>query len=98
MDELLLSAVRLKVVAELLGAPWVSFPELMRATESTQGNLGAHLTRLVDGGYVAEQKRFVGRRPSTRYRITARGRRAFLDHVETLRRIADAANADEAAG
>ena len=87
MDELLLSKIRLAVVAQLLPNEWVAFSELQRAAETTNGNLGAHLAKLVDGGYVSEEKTFVGRRPQTRYRLTEAGRDAFASHVKELQRL-----------
>ena len=87
MDELLLSKVRLGVVAELLNFDWVAFSELARSLEVSNGNLGAHMTKLVDAGYVEEEKSFVKRRPLTRYRLTKRGREAFAAHVEQLQAL-----------
>ncbi len=84
MDELLLSKVRLGVIAELLNFDWVAFSELARSLDVSNGNLGAHLSKLVDAGYVEEEKRFVNRRPLTRYRLTKRGRAAFAAHVTQL--------------
>lgn len=84
MDELLLSKVRLGVVAELLNFDWVAFSELARALEVSHGNLGAHLSKLVDAGYVEEEKSFVNRRPLTRYRLAQKGRDAFAVHVSQL--------------
>ena len=43
MDELLLSRVRLAVIAQLVAAKWVTFTELQKSIEVTNGNLGAHL-------------------------------------------------------
>ncbi len=87
MDELLLSKIRLGIIAELLTAQWISFSELQRALGVSQGNLGAHLAKLVAGGYVDEEKSFVNRRPQTRYRLTQRGRAAFSDHVTQLQTL-----------
>ena len=87
-DELFLSRVRLAVVAELVNADWITFSALQNSIDATNGNLGMHLIKLVDAGYVQEEKRFVGRRPQTRYRLTRAGRAAFLRHVEELRAIA----------
>lgn len=84
MDELLISKIRLGVIAELLTAEWVAFSELQRATQTTNGNLGAHLGKLVEAGYVAEEKAFVNRRPQTRYRLTPAGRGAFVQHVHEM--------------
>jgi len=90
VDELLLSKIRLAVVAELLTNEWVAFSELQRAAETTNGNLGAHLAKLVDGGYVTEEKTFVGRRPQTRYHLTQAGRDAFTAHVKALQQLLQA--------
>lgn len=87
MDEVLLSKIRLAIVAELLANEWVAFSELQRAAETTNGNLGAHLARLVDAGYIAEEKTFVGRRPQTRYRLTKTGRNGFVAHVKALQHL-----------
>jgi DNA-binding MarR family transcriptional regulator len=87
MDELLLSKIRLGIVAELLTAQWVTFSEMQRALDVSQGNLGAHLARLVDAQYVGEEKMFVNRRPQTRYHLTERGRGAFADHVTQLQSL-----------
>ena len=87
MDDLLLSKIRLGIVAELLGARWITFSELQRALDVSQGNLGAHLAKLVESGYVDEEKSFVDRRPRTRYRLTQRGRTAFAAHVSELQSL-----------
>lgn len=89
MDDLLLSKIRLGVIAELLTAEWVAFSELQRATQTTNGNLGAHLSKLVDANYVAEEKTFVNRRPQTRYRLTQSGRNAFVQHVREMQSLLD---------
>jgi DNA-binding MarR family transcriptional regulator len=87
VDELLLSKIRLGVIAELLTSRWVPFTDLQRATQTTNGNLGAHLAKLVDAGYVAEEKTFVQRRPQTRYRLTQNGRDAFTAHVREMQKL-----------
>jgi DNA-binding MarR family transcriptional regulator len=87
MDELLLSKVRLGVVAELLNYDWVAFSELARSLDVTGGNLGAHLNKLVEAGYIDEEKSFVKRRPQTRYRLSQRGRDAFAAHVSQLQAL-----------
>ena len=87
MDELLLSKIRLAAIAELLGSEWVAFSALVRAAATTNGNLGAHLGKLVAAGYVDEDKSFVHRRPQTRYRLTTRGRDAFVAHVRDMQAL-----------
>lgn len=87
MDELLLSKIRLGAIAELLASEWVSFAALQRAIDTTNGNLGAHLAKLVEAGYVSEEKTFVARRPQTRYRLTKTGRSAFVKHVAEMQAL-----------
>ena len=87
MDELLLSKVRLGVVAELLNFDWIAFSELARSLDVSNGNLGAHLSKLVDAAYVEEEKSFANRRPLSRYRLTKRGREAFASHVAELQSL-----------
>jgi DNA-binding MarR family transcriptional regulator len=87
MDELLLSKIRLGIIAELLGSQWVAFAALQRAVDTTNGNLGAHLGKLTDAGYVEEEKTFVDRRPQSRYHLTPTGRSAFVAHVREMQSL-----------
>jgi DNA-binding MarR family transcriptional regulator len=66
-----------------------TFSDLKSLLALTQGNLTIHLQKLENEGYVAVEKAFVGRKPRTTCKITSMGRRAFLQHVELLRAIAD---------
>jgi DNA-binding MarR family transcriptional regulator len=87
MDELLLSKTRLRVIAELLPGDWIAFSALQRATKTTNGNLGAHLSKLAHAGYLEEEKSFVNRRPQTCYRLTPAGRNAFAAHVREMQAL-----------
>jgi DNA-binding HxlR family transcriptional regulator len=87
VDDLLLSKIRLGIVSELLANEWVAFSELQRSLEASQGNLGAHLGKLVEAGYVDEEKTFVNRKPQTRYRLAQKGRAAFVAHVRQLQSL-----------
>lgn len=87
MDEVLLSKIRLAIVGELLASHWASFSDLQRAIGATNGNLGAHLAKLVDQNYVEEEKTFVDRRPLSRYHLTKLGRERVIDHVLSLQEL-----------
>jgi DNA-binding MarR family transcriptional regulator len=88
-DPVLLSRVRLAVVAALVTRKEMTFPDLRALLDLTQGNLSTHLTKLEEAAWVDVEKSFVGKKPRTTIRLTAKGRRAFLDHVERLGRIAE---------
>lgn len=83
----MLSKIRLGIVSALLASEWVAFSDLQRSLDASQGNLGAHLAKLVDAGYVEEVKAFVNRRPLTQYRLTQAGRGAFVAHVQQLQAL-----------
>jgi len=83
--------VRLGIVGALAVNESLSFQDLKRLLNTTDGNLSVHARKLEDAGYVACSKSFDGRVPKTEYRLTAAGRRAlerYLDHMETLIRAA----------
>jgi DNA-binding transcriptional ArsR family regulator len=91
-DEIVHQSTRLKIMAALNllergGA--LEFTRLKTIVSATDGNLGAHLDTLAKANYVEVEKLFVGRRPQTRIKATAIGRRAFRDHVAFLRSILD---------
>ncbi|MBU0743569.1 transcriptional regulator [bacterium] len=87
-DPLLLSQARLGIVTALVTRRDATFSDLKALLGMTQGNLGIHLQKLEEAGYVAVKKEFVHRRPRTTVRLTAKGRKAFMAHVEELGRIA----------
>ena len=55
----------------------------------TKGNLSAHLTKLEEAGYVEIEKSFRGRVPQTICRLTEKGRGAFQDYRDRLKRVVD---------
>ncbi len=78
---------RLLMVSALAANDSLSFNELKRLLETTDGSLSVHARKLEDAGYIDCRKSFAGRKPKTEYRLTARGRRAFekyLNHMEAL--------------
>jgi len=84
IDEVLQSRVRIAIVAFLASAGEVDFSVIRDAIRTTDGNASVHLRKLEEAGYVTAEKRFVQRKPQTRYALTDRGRKALLDHVAHL--------------
>ncbi|RWC57486.1 transcriptional regulator [Mesorhizobium sp.] len=93
-DEIIHQSTRLRIMAALNmleRRETLDFSQLKAIVDVTDGNLGAHLDTLARAGYVDIEKLFVGRRPQTRVRATASGRRAFRGHAAFLRKILDQA-------
>jgi DNA-binding HxlR family transcriptional regulator len=87
LDRLIHERMRLAMVSALAVNDTLTFNELKRLLETTDGNLSVHARRLEEAGYVQCTKSFDGRVPRTEYRLTEAGRRAlqrYLDHMEAL--------------
>lgn len=86
-DRLIHERMRLGIVSALAVNEALTFNELKRLLDSTDGNLSVHARKLEDAGYVSCSKSFDGRLPRTEYRITPLGRTAlerYLGHMEAL--------------
>ena len=84
LDELIHAPVRLAATAILAAVEEAEFTYLRDRIGATDGNLGTHLRKLEDAGYVRAVKSFEGRKPITRYSLTRDGREAFRRYVDTL--------------
>ena len=87
LDPVIHGKLRLAVLSLLVAAEEADFTWLREKTGTTDGNLGAQMLKLEEAGYVAMQKRFVGRKPQTLYRMTAKGRKALAGYVAALKRL-----------
>ena len=87
LDRIIHERMRLGIVSALAVNESLTFNELKRLLQTTDGNLSVHARRLEEAEYVECTKRFEGRMPKTEYRITPLGRKAFeryLAHMEAL--------------
>lgn len=87
------SRIRISIVARLIEGP-ASFVELKRVSHASDGNLGVHLRKLEQNGYIETEKTFVERKPRTTAELTRKGRREFIEYVELLKRIVDTKRRD----
>jgi DNA-binding transcriptional ArsR family regulator len=87
LDRIIHERMRLGIISALAVNESLTFNDLKRLLNSTDGNLSVHARRLEDAGYVTCSKSFDGRLPRTEYRITSGGRAAlehYLSHMEAL--------------
>jgi DNA-binding MarR family transcriptional regulator len=90
LNETIHQPVRLRIMAALVTlepAVEVDFTYLRGLLDVTDGNLGAHLRKLEEAGYIAVNKTFVERKPRTYVSATATGRQVFREHVAALESI-----------
>src|SRR5690349_24949424 len=87
LDRLIHERIRLGILSALAATDALSFNDLKKLLETTDGNLSVHARKLEEANYIACTKSFEGRVPKTEYRLTDAGRRAlekYLNHMEAL--------------
>ena len=87
LDRLIHERLRLGILSALAVNESLTFNELKKLLDTTDGNLSVHARKLEEAGYVTCTKTFAGRVPRSDYKLSAAGRRAlerYLDHMEAL--------------
>jgi DNA-binding MarR family transcriptional regulator len=99
LDRVIHERARLSVLTSLITNPkGLAFGDLKQLCALTDGNLSRHLSVLEKGKMVEIVKKQDRNRPLTICRITASGRKRYLEYLSTLEQVVkDAAkgNADE---
>ena len=90
LNETIHQPVRLQIMSALVSLETgyeVDFTYLRDLLDVTDGNLGAHLRKLEEAGYIAVNKTYVERKPRTYISPTDLGRQVFRQHVTALQKI-----------
>ena len=87
LDPMIHERIRLGIVSALAVNDRLSFNELKRLLNTTDGNLSVHARKLEEAGYLGCDKYFDGRVPKTEFWLTATGRKSlqrYLDRMEEI--------------
>jgi DNA-binding transcriptional ArsR family regulator len=88
LDRVLHERARLGILTSLVAHPkGLVFGSLKQMCGLTDGNLSRHLAVLEEEGVVELIKSFPNNRPQTLCKITARGRRRYLDYLQVLEQV-----------
>ena len=87
LDSLLHQPLRTQLVAFLAGAGEQTFSDLKRQLDVSDGNLDAHLKKLLAADYVATRKESGNGRPQSFFVLTPKGLTALGTYVKTLHRL-----------
>ena len=87
LDRLIHERLRLGILSALSVNESLTFNELKKLLDTTDGNLSVHARKLEEAGYISCTK--ILRRPHAPHRIPAHSRRTralerYLDHMEAL--------------
>lgn len=83
IHEAFLSRLRIGIISHLISQS-MSFVELKRETNSTDGNLGVQLSKLEGWGYITSKKSRINGKKSTEYFLTDIGKKEFKEYVQYL--------------
>ena len=83
-DRVIHEPARLSILTNLFVVEDANATYLLQQTGLTWGNLGSHLAKLEDAGYVSIAKGFKGKQPQTTIALTPRGRTALVEYRRRL--------------
>ena len=81
------SRIRLGIMSVLMVNEAVDFNTMKETLNVTDGNLASHMKALEAEKYVEVKKQFLDKKPSTTYRATIEGRKAFEEHLAALEKL-----------
>ena len=79
--------VRLGIMSILLVNQNVDFTTLKEMLQVSDGNLASHISALEKATYVSITKKFIGKKPNTSYAVTAKGKKAFTEHLNAIEKL-----------
>jgi DNA-binding transcriptional ArsR family regulator len=84
LDPLIHERLRLGILSALVVQQSLTFTELRDLLQTTDGNLSVQARKLEEAGYITCDKQFEQRKPRSTYRLSAQGRLALEEYLETL--------------
>ena len=87
LDPMIHERVRLGIISALAVNDELSFNDLKKLLEITDGNLSVHARKLEEAHYISCTKFFEGRIPRTEYRLSAAGRKALEEYLQQMEEL-----------
>ncbi len=84
INNIIHSRIRLAIMSILTRVGDISFNDLKKVLQATDGNLSSHLSKLESIEYIEISKTLRDNKPETRYRITKKGLSAFANYIIDL--------------
>lgn len=90
LKEVIHGRARLSILAYLTTVGRADFVRLRDEIAISDGNLSQHLKKLADANYITLHKSIIASRTKTVAELTAAGRQAFYDYLDSLQSLLDA--------
>lgn len=89
VDRLIHEPSRYNIMALLYVVDQAEYLFVLNQTGMTSGNLTAHTSKLEEARYLSVRKKFIRKKPKTFLSLTSRGRRAFEQYRNAMKRHFD---------
>jgi DNA-binding MarR family transcriptional regulator len=86
LDPVLHSQLRLSIVSTLMTVDEANFNFIKETTNATSGNISIQIKKLKEAGYIKVEKSFKNNYPNTTLSITNKGKEAFENYVNNLKK------------
>jgi DNA-binding MarR family transcriptional regulator len=87
LNRILHQPVRTRIMAYLIVHDCAEYLTLKRELNLSDGHMTTHMRELLEHQYVTMEKSIVNNKTKTVYHVATRGKAAFQEYVDTLRRI-----------
>lgn len=87
LNRLVHERTRLAIISALAVNDKLTFTELKKLLDTSDGNLSVHARKLEEANYISCTKSFQGRMPRTEYSITKDGKKVLKDYLAHMERI-----------
>ncbi|RYD70966.1 MAG: transcriptional regulator [Sphingobacteriales bacterium] len=84
------SRIKLGIMSALAVNDKLEFGSLKEFLDVTDGNLASHIKALENEKFIGVKKSFIGKKPNTKYFMTAAGKKAFENHLNALEKLIQA--------
>ncbi len=86
LDPLLHNQLRLSIMSILMQVRSMDFTQLLKETQASKGNLSTQIKKLEEAGYIKVKKTYRKNYPLTTVSISPKGRRAFEQYFENIKK------------
>ena len=87
LDRIIHERLRLGILSALAVNESLTFNELKKLLQASDGNLSVHARKLEEAQYIACEKTFAGRVPKTEYRMTSAGKKALENYLNEMEEL-----------
>jgi predicted ArsR family transcriptional regulator len=87
LDTAVHGPIRLGIMTALQVDGPLDFTTLKKRLDTVDGSLNLHLGKLEECSYITSKKAFVALRPKTTYKITANGRHALANYLQSMKSL-----------